>query len=118
MPKIKAYFASMADANKALNELKNQGFNNVFLDIIDKISPYDEDSGYEGYDGNSFYSLLTKSNNTISRNYGPFVGYDPALSNMSGYPDGMTSGTQLNVVAEGGNIQNAISIIRSYGGEV
>lgn len=121
MPKIRAFFERMSDAKKAAQTLKNMGYKDAQLDMIDRYNEeYSEEINFAGNENAPSLSALVLRSRGHSFDAGkaPLMSANPMVSGMGTYEEIYDLGTQLLVSAEEGKFDEVKKIIAELGGMV
>ena len=117
---IIAYFPSSTKAEKAINELKNSGYETVEMCRVGARGvSYDAEYNNPINRAESLAALTTYSEGTIGRDVGILLAADPAASGLAS-GGGLIGGKAFTVVVvtneEG--LDKAVKILEDNGGEV
>jgi hypothetical protein len=120
--KIEAYFTGIKNANEAVNQLKNAGFNNSVADINDHYVEYNTGS-MTALPGTEHAPNLS----SLVLNSGPYIedpskktlnAANPMVSGMGGFEEITDSNYRVIVNLDEADADKAKQIINSMGGDL
>lgn len=117
--KTQGFFRSYQEANEALAELKNAGFNNAYVDIKDPAFEVNIETNQPGTESsnNSLSALVLKSGETVVNRWkAPLAAASPMASGMGGFEEIYSPRYRLVVETEEDRISQVKEIIAKRGG--
>ncbi|SNT09286.1 hypothetical protein SAMN05446037_103912 [Anaerovirgula multivorans] len=117
--KTEGYFDSLKEANEAITALKNAGFKNTSLDLMDEtIKEKNVITNLPGTEMNTSLSdlVLESGNRGIDIGKAPLSAADPMVSGMAGFEEIADLSHKIVVEADSKDIKEAKSIISKMGG--
>lgn len=119
--KTEGFFRTYREANEALSQLRNAGFNNAFVDIKDDQFDVNVETNLPGTESsnNSLSSLVLKSGATVANeSKTSLLAASPMASGMGGFEE--TYDTNYKLVVETGEdgVSQAKEIIGKNGGDL
>jgi len=117
--KIKGFFSNLKSANKAIEELKKEGFKNAYLDANDHyIGNRNVQTNLPGADGAGSLSdlVINSGSNNIERDEAPLAAANPMVSGMGNFEEITDINCSVVVETDGTNSTKAEEIIKNMGG--
>jgi len=111
---VLAYFGSQADAQSAVQALKNAGEQDVQLD---NITPYFKPSS--NLSSSISYLTGSRDNPEMYRSYGPLMAaHSDGIGMLSSITDQPHLSYVVTVVTNGSQIETVLQILQSYGATI
>lgn len=117
--KIKGFFDNLKSANKAIDELKKEGFNNAYLDANDHyIGNRNVQTNLPGTDGAGSLSdlVINSGSNNIERDEAPLAAANPMVSGMGSFEEITDINCSVIVETDRTTSAKAEEIIKNMGG--
>lgn len=119
--KVEGYFDSLKKANEAVSALKNAGFQNASLDLMDEtIKERNVITNLPGTEMNTSLSdlVLESGNRGIDIGKAPLSAADPMVSSMAGFEEIADLGHKIVVEVNNSAVDEAKNIISKMGGSL
>ncbi|MGI6684161.1 MAG: hypothetical protein ACOX47_01360 [Bacillota bacterium] len=119
--KTQGFFRTYGEANRALEKLKNAGFNQAFVDINDSDFDFNVETNLAGTESsnNSLSALVLKSGDSVTGRWkAPLTAASPMVSGMGDFEEIYDSNYKLVVETEEENVPRVKEIIRNKGGDL
>lgn len=119
--KTEGFFRTYKEANEALEQLRNAGFNHAFVDIKDDRFDVNVETNLPGTESsnNSLSSLVLKSGESVANEgKGALLAANPMASGMGEFEETYDTNYKLVVETEEDGISQAKEIIRKKGGDL